>query len=125
MVVMFEIEVQRAFTLSRLPKPSQPGDWQGELERITVRLQVCCHRIGENGKTVEFSLLEQVLDKIVREFEGNRLHSMDLFSGQSPSLELLAQFIFRKAEILLDFSSAQPSEVVLEVAKGIRIAYRP
>ncbi len=122
---MFQIEVQRAFRLSRIAKPSEPGDGPGELERITVRLQVCCNKIGENGKTVEFSLLEQVLEKIVREFDGKRLHNMDVFSGQSPSLELLAQFIFRKAEILLDFSSAQPSEVVLEIAKGSRIAYRP
>ena len=94
-------------------------------ENITARLRVAQERaVDSEGKSVEFSLLEGILERAVQPLEGKRLAQMDIFSTQPPSLENLARFIHNKAEVLLETSGLRPYDLTLEVAEGRRVTYR-
>ncbi len=122
---MFLIEVQQNLGFSRYPKESQARESLGEYERVVVRLRVASERVSEpEGKAIEFTVLEQVLQKATADLEGRRLGSLDLFGGQTPSLENLAQFIFRKAEILLGHLRARPYEVIVELPQQRQVICR-
>ena len=122
---MFLIEVRQSLGISRYARGSSSREWLGEYEQITVRLRAASDRISEPaGKTVEFTLLEQVLHKATADLEGKRLASLDLFGRKAPSLEQLAQFIFKKAEILLEHFAVRPQEVILELPQERQVIYR-
>ena len=122
---MFLVEVRQSLGISRYARGSGSREWLGEYEQIVVRLRAACDRIAEPaGKGIEFRVLEQVLHKATADLEGRRLASLDIFGKKTPSLEQLAQFIFKKAEILLGHLAARPLEVILELPQERQVIYR-
>ena len=122
---MFLIEVRQSLGISRYARGSGSREWLGEYEQVVVRLRAACDRIAEPaGKVVEFTVLEQVLQKATADLEGRRLASLEIFGRKTPSLEQLAQFIFKKAEILLEHFTVRPQEVILELPQDRQVVYR-
>lgn len=118
---MYYLEIQQAIRISRIHRQGQPGDFQ----RVVVTLRVCCNRVpASDGKSIEFCVLEQILEKILKELDGQRLLDLDVFADKTPSLEHVAEFIFNKSFILLSHTSVKPDEVTLEIPQGFRVSYR-
>jgi 6-pyruvoyl-tetrahydropterin synthase len=120
---VFLIEVEREFRAVRAQVP--PGGFEGKSEVFRVRLTAQQDReMAPGNRGVEFGLLEQVLERVLGELEGKRLAELEVFDRKPPSLENLAQFIYRKAEILLERGGGKVDEVGVESSKGRRVRYR-
>ncbi len=120
---VFLTEVEREFRAVRAQVP--PGGFEGKPEVFRVRLTAQQDReVAPGNRGIEFGLLEQVLERVLGELEGKRLAELEVFDRKPPSLENLAQFIYRKAEILLERGGGKVDEVGIEPSEGRRVRYR-
>ena len=100
---MFMIEVEERLQLCRFKNPSNGNS--PKLETFKVRLQIASNReIQPGGTLTDLSSLEKVLHRVISELDGQSLAELEIFNRKEPSLENLAQFLFKKTEILLERS---------------------
>lgn len=107
---MFLTEVEREFRAAC--SEARPDGSKAVPEVFRIRLTARQDGgMAPGSREIEFDLLDQVLQRVLGELEGKRLADLEVFDRRPPSLENLAQFIYRKAEILLERGGGKVDEV--------------
>ena len=124
---MYLITVHREFCARRYPRGrGESEDGEAQADRLTVGLVVGCDRVPRGGgKALEFSLLEKLLKRVLNDLDGEHLADLEMFQQAPPSLEVLARFLFKKTEILLEHHGVRSVELTVEDSGGHLVAYRP
>ncbi len=66
-----------------------------------VEVSVVSNRIGKEGVVIDFGLLKQKVEKIMKTLDHTYLNDLPYFSGIEPSSENIAKYIFDRLKIEL------------------------
>ena len=61
-----------------------------------VEISVVSNRLGKEGVVIDFGILKQKLEKVLKLFDHTYLNDLLFFSGIEPSSENIAKYIFDK-----------------------------
>jgi 6-pyruvoyltetrahydropterin/6-carboxytetrahydropterin synthase len=61
-----------------------------------VTVVVAVENIDELGMGIDFRILHDSLDKLIREFDHKHLNSLEVFQEKNPTAESIARYIFQK-----------------------------
>lgn len=59
-----------------------------------VEVSVVSSRVGKDGLVIDFGILKQKLDKVLKSLDHTYLNDLPLFLGTEPSSEMIAKYIF-------------------------------
>lgn len=59
-----------------------------------IEVSVVSHRIGKEGVVIDFGVLKQKLEKVLKPLDHTYLNDLSYFSGMEPSSENIAKYIF-------------------------------
>ncbi len=59
-----------------------------------IEVSVVSHRIGKEGVVIDFGVLKQKLEKVLKPLDHTYLNDLPYFSGMEPSSENIAKYIF-------------------------------
>jgi 6-pyruvoyltetrahydropterin/6-carboxytetrahydropterin synthase len=59
-----------------------------------VEVSVVSNRLGKEGVVIDFGILKQKLEKVLKLFDHTYLNDLPFFSGIEPSSENIAKYIF-------------------------------
>jgi 6-pyruvoyltetrahydropterin/6-carboxytetrahydropterin synthase len=74
---------------------------QGRCEELhghnwKVEVSVVSNRLGKEGVTIDFGVLKQKVEKVLKPLDHHYLNDLAYFSGREPSSENIARYIFDK-----------------------------
>ena len=61
-----------------------------------VEVSVVSNRLGKEGVVIDFGILKQKLDKVLKPLDHTFLNDLPYFSGIEPSSENIAKYIFNR-----------------------------
>ena len=72
---------------------------QGKCEELhghnwKVEISVVSNRVGKDGLVIDFGILKQKVDKVLKPLDHTYLNDLRYFSGTEPSSENIAKYIF-------------------------------
>jgi 6-pyruvoyltetrahydropterin/6-carboxytetrahydropterin synthase len=59
-----------------------------------VEVSVISNRVGKDGVVIDFGILKQKVDKVLKPLDHTYLNELPCFSGTEPSSESIAKYIF-------------------------------
>ena len=72
-------------------EPVHPHQW-------VVRAAIESEKLDENGIAVDFIIVKEKLDEIIKKLEGKQLENLEYFSKINASAENVAKFVFESLE---------------------------
>jgi 6-pyruvoyltetrahydropterin/6-carboxytetrahydropterin synthase len=76
-----------------------------------VEVSVGSNRLGKEGVAIDFGVLKQKVEKVLRPLDHNYLNDLPYFSGREPSSENIAKYIFDKLKSELNRYSVNVKKV--------------
>jgi len=61
-----------------------------------VQVSVVSDRLNKEGVVIDFNVLKQKLEKVLKTLDHTYLNDLPYFSGREPSSENIAKYIFKK-----------------------------
>lgn len=119
---MFEVSVR-----SRFSSAHALVGYKGNCERLhghnwNVEVTVTGEELGETGLLVDFRELKRIIDEITAGLDHLNLNELPCFSGNNPSTENIARYIYAEAEGRMP-SGVRVARVDVEETDGCRGAY--
>ncbi len=124
----FILSAETTFSAAhRLPDAGECAQLHGHNWRVRLNVRVDETQLDGTGMGIDFRLIEEVVRAAVAEFDHAYLNDLKPFQDRSPTAEVIAREICRRAQKLLEESA--PAVTVAEVEAwemaGYRAAYRP
>jgi 6-pyruvoyltetrahydropterin/6-carboxytetrahydropterin synthase len=74
---------------------------QGKCEELhghnwKVEVSVVSNRLGKDGVVIDFGILKQKVEKVLKPLDHTYLNDLHFFSGIEPSSENIAKYIFER-----------------------------
>ena len=66
-----------------------------------IEISVTSNRLGQDGVVIDFGLLKQKLEKVLKPLDHTYLNDLSYFSEREPSSENIAKYIFEKLKVEL------------------------
>jgi 6-pyruvoyltetrahydropterin/6-carboxytetrahydropterin synthase len=76
-----------------------------------VEVSVVSNRLGKEGVVIDFGILKQKVEKILKSLDHTYLNDLPYFSGMEPSSENIAKYIFDRLKSELKGHSANLKKV--------------
>ncbi len=95
---MYTIRTEDSFAAAHYIK-----DYHGKCENLhghnyKVRIYVSGKKLSKGGMLIDFGILKKILKNILDEVDHKNLNEITYFSEREPSAEIIAEFIFNKAD---------------------------
>jgi len=92
---------------------------------FSVELTVEGDRLDDTGMVIDFTILKDILRGILVDLDHTDLNSFPAFSGQSPSSERIAEYVFKRAEELLSGRDVEVASVTVGESRNASATYLP
>lgn len=92
---------------------------------FAVEIKVEGARLDGAGMVVDFTVLKNILRTILIDLDHTDLNSVPAFSGQSPSSERIAEYVFERAEELLSDLDVGIASVTVSESRNASATYLP
>ncbi|MBM4338561.1 MAG: 6-carboxytetrahydropterin synthase QueD [Deltaproteobacteria bacterium] len=76
-----------------------------------IEVSVASSKLNQEGVVIDFKILKQKLEKVLKSLDHTFLNDLPYFSGQEPSSENIAKYIFDKMKSELKGFSAKMTKV--------------
>lgn len=76
-----------------------------------IEVSITSNKLNHEGVVMDFTLLKQKVEKVVKSLDHTYLNDLPYFSGQEPSSENIAKYIFNKLKVELKGISVKMSKV--------------
>jgi len=76
-----------------------------------IEVSVSSSKLNQEGVVIDFKILKQKLEKVLKSLDHTFLNDLPSFSGQEPSSENIAKYIFDKMKVELKGFSAKMTKV--------------
>ena len=99
---MYEIDIQREFSAAHMLKGYNGNCSSLHGHNWTVQATVQSPVLDEIGIAIDFRLLKQELDLIIKELDHSNLNETAPFKQHNPTSEQLAKYIFDRLSVKLN-----------------------
>jgi len=91
---MYEISVQSHFSGAHRLRYVHGKCEELHGHNWKVEVSVISNRVGKDGMVIDFSILKQKVDRVLKPLDHTYLNDLSYFSGAEPSSENIAKYIF-------------------------------
>jgi len=91
---MYEISVQSHFSGAHRLRYLRGKCEELHGHNWKVEVSVISNRVGKDGVVIDFGILKQKVDKVLKPLDHTYLNELPSFSGTEPSSESIAKYIF-------------------------------
>lgn len=89
-----------------------------------VRLALRCNKIDEIGMTIDFKILKNDFNKILKEFDHENLNTLECFDNCNPTSESIAQKLYEKAQLVFNNESTSVFEIEVSESEKYSVIYK-
>ena len=120
---MYEVTVKQSFSAAHMLK-----EIGGACERLhghnfIVEVSVCSDVLTDAGILIDFRILKQWMDEILKEFDHKYLNEISYFKGMSPSAENVAKFIYDRISERVRRINLHVSRVTVWESENARVSF--
>ncbi|MGD1152987.1 MAG: 6-carboxytetrahydropterin synthase QueD [Syntrophales bacterium] len=120
---MYEVTIKQSFSAAHMLK-----DVGGTCEKLhghnfIVEVSICSTGLTDAGILIDFRILKQWTDEILKEFDHKYLNEISYFKGMSSSSENLARFIYNRISEKVKKSNLDVSQVTVWESEDARVSY--
>ena len=88
-----------------------------------VEVSVASNRLGKGGLVIDFGILKQKVDSVLKSMDHTYLNDLPSFSGKEPSSENIAKYIFDRMKTELKGHSVILKKVAAWESETSRVTY--
>jgi 6-pyruvoyltetrahydropterin/6-carboxytetrahydropterin synthase len=120
---VYEVTIKQSFSAAHMLK-----DVGGTCEKLhghnfIVEVSICSTGLTDAGILIDFRILKQWTDEILKEFDHKYLNEISYFKGMSSSSENLARFIYNRISEKVKKSNLDVSQVTVWESEDARVSY--
>ncbi len=120
---MYEVTIKQSFSAAHMLK-----DVGGTCEKLhghnfIVEVSICSTSLTDAGILIDFRILKQWADEILKEFDHKYLNEISYFKGMSPSSENVARYIYNRISEKVKKSNLDVSRVTVWESEDARVSY--
>ncbi len=128
-MVKGRIEMYELTVLSHFSGAHQLRHLHGKCEELhghnwKVEISVTSRRLNRGGIVIDFRILKEKLEKVLRTLDHHYLNELPYFSKKEPSSENIAKYIFKELKKDLRNQSTLLSKVTVWESETTRATYR-
>ena len=88
-----------------------------------VEVSICSPELANDGIVIDFRILKQWTEEILKEFDHKYLNEIEFFRNMSPSSENIARFIYDKVSEKVKKNNLEVSRVTVWESEDARVSY--
>ena len=120
---MYEVTIKQSFSAAHMLM-----DVGGTCEKLhghnfIVEVSICSIALSDAGILIDFRILKQWTDEILKEFDHKHLNEISYFKGMSPSSENIARFIYDRISEQAKKSNLDVFRVTVCESEDARVSY--
>ena len=120
---MYEVTIKQSFSAAHML--NEIGDTCEKLHghNFVVEISVCSIVLSEEGILIDFRILKQWADEILKEFDHKYLNDISYFKDTSPSSENIARYIYDRISEKVKKRNLDVSRVTIWESEDARASY--
>ena len=120
---MYEVTIKQSFSAAHMLKESGGTCEKLHGHNFIVEVSICSSALTEAGILIDFRILKQWADEILKEFDHKYLNDISYFKDTSPSSENVARFIYDRIAEKVKKSNLDVSRVTVWESEDARVSY--
>lgn len=120
---MYEVTIKQSFSAAHML--NEIGDTCEKLHghNFVVEISICSIVLSEEGILIDFRILKQWADEILKEFDHKYLNDISYFKDTSPSSENIARYIYDRISEKVKKRNLDVSRVTIWESEDARASY--
>jgi len=120
---VYEVTIKQSFSAAHMLT-----EMSGTCEKLhghnfIVEVSVCSSELADAGILIDFRILKQWTEEILKEFDHINLNEIEYFKGVSPSSENVARFIYDRVSEKVKKINLEISRVTVWESEDARVSY--
>ncbi len=120
---MYEVTIKQSFSAAHML-----NEIGGTCEKLhghnfVVEISICSIVLSEEGILIDFRILKQWADEILKEFDHKYLNDISYFKDTSPSSENIARYIYDRISEKVKKRNLDVSRVTIWESEDARASY--
>jgi 6-pyruvoyltetrahydropterin/6-carboxytetrahydropterin synthase len=120
---VYEVTIKQSFSAAHMLKESGGTCEKLHSHNFIVEVSICSSALTEAGILIDFRILKQWADEILKEFDHKYLNEISYFKGMSPSSENVARYIYNRISEKVKKSNLDVSRVTVWESEDARVSY--
>jgi 6-pyruvoyltetrahydropterin/6-carboxytetrahydropterin synthase len=120
---VYEVTIKQSFSAARMLKEAGGTCEKLHGHNFIVEVSICSTGLTDAGILIDFRILKQWTDEILKEFDHKYLNEISYFKGMSSSSENLARFIYDRIFEKVKKSNLDVSQVTVWESEDARVSY--
>ena len=120
---MYEVTIKQSFSAAHML--NEIGDTCEKLHghNFVVEISICSIVLSEEGILIDFRILKQWADEILKEFDHKYLNDISYFKDTNPSSENIARYIYDRISEKVKKRNLDVSRVTIWESEDARASY--
>jgi 6-pyruvoyltetrahydropterin/6-carboxytetrahydropterin synthase len=120
---LYEVTIKQSFSAAHML-----NEIGGRCEKLhghnfVVEISICSNVLSVEGILIDFRILKQWTDEILKEFDHKYLNDISYFKDTSPSSENVARYIYDRISEKVKESNLDVSRVTVWESADARVSY--
>ena len=120
---MYEVTIKQSFSAAHMLTEAGGTCEKLHGHNFIVEVSICSAALTDAGILIDFRILKQWADEILKEFDHKYLNEISYFNGMDPSSENVARFIYDKISEKVKKSNLDVSRVTVWESEDARVSY--
>ena len=120
---MYEVTIKQSFSAAHMLKESGGTCEKLHGHNFIVEVSICSSALTETGILIDFRILKQWADEILKEFDHKYLNDINYFKDTSPSSENVARYIYDRISEKIKQDNLDVSRVTVWESEDARVSY--
>lgn len=93
---MYEVTIKKSFSAAHILKEIGGTCEKLHGHNFIVEVSVCSSKLNDSGIVIDFKVLQEWTDEILKELDHKHLNETPFFNAINPSAENIARFIYER-----------------------------
>ena len=120
---VYEVTIKQSFSAAHILTEAGGTCEKLHGHNFIVEISICSLELTNAGILIDFRILKQWTDEILKEFDHKYLNEIEYFKGVSPSSENVARLIYDRISEKVKKSNLEVSRVTVWESEDARVSY--
>ena len=120
---MYEITIKQSFSAAHMLKDVDRACEKLHGHNFIVEVSICSIALTNAGILIDFRILKEWTDEVLKEFDHKYLNEISHFKDVSPSSENIARFVYDRISEKAKKNSLDVSRVTIWESEDARVSY--
>jgi len=122
-ISVYEVTIKQSFSAAHMLAGAGGTCEKLHGHNFIVEVSICSSELADDGVLVDFRILKQWTEEILKEFDHRCLNEIEYFKDVSPSSENIARFIYDSVSEKVKKGSLAVSRITVWESEDARVSY--